>query len=779
VGVDGAHTVVVSRGLGRPLTGVRVLDRTTGIAGPYCTKVLADAGADVVKVEPGAGDPLRRWGTGALFEYLNGSKRSVSDEGSLAFGADLLVTEEAVDVAALHAGNPALVVVTVTPFGMDGPWADRPATEFTLQAASGSTGQRGLPERAPLAAGGRVGEWVAGTYAAVGALAALREARRTGEGEHVDVAALDCMAVTMTTYPSVFASFAGWPDLAGTGRSVEVPSIEPTADGYAVFTTNSAQQFEDFLVMIGRPDLLEDRGLARSPARFARRDEFLRAVHGHTTEKTTAELLEEAARLRIPSGPVLDGDSVTDLDHFVERGVFQRSAGGRFLQPRVPYRISGTEPARPGPVPSPGEDTGAVDWPTRPAGAGLAWQLPLRGVRVLDCTAWWAGPVALQTLACLGADVIKIESVTRPDLMRYAATKPPTHERWWEWGPVFHGANTGKRGATLDLTRPEGVDAFERLLGTADVLVENYTPRVMDHFGLGWERVHAVNPALVMVRMPAFGLDGPWRDRTGFAQTMECVSGMSWVTGFADGPPVLVRGACDPIAGMHAVVATLLALFLRDGDGEGRLVESVMVEAALNVAAEQVVERTAGGPLLGRQGNRGPLAAPQGVYRCRGEDRWLALAVAADDHWDALVRVLGEPAWAGDPALGTAEGRRAAHDRVDAELAGWAAHNDVDELTERLVAAGVPAAVVIPAREVVRNPQLRHRGLFEDEEHPVTGTHAVPGLPLRLLHVGRWISRPSPTLGQHNDEILSDIGLGDALTRLRDLGIIGERVADA
>ena len=181
--------------------------------------MLADAGADVVKVEPPAGDPLRSWGSGALFEFLNTSKRSVQGESDeLVAAADLLVTGRRRSISApLWAANPALVVVTITPFGCDGPWAERPSTEFTLQAACGSTGQRGLPEQPPLAAGGRIGEWVTGTYAALGAVAAYREARRCGQGEHVDVAMLDCMAVTMVTYPSVFASFSGWPERTAPG----------------------------------------------------------------------------------------------------------------------------------------------------------------------------------------------------------------------------------------------------------------------------------------------------------------------------------------------------------------------------------------------------------------------------------------------------------------------------------------------------------------------------------------------------------------------------------
>jgi crotonobetainyl-CoA:carnitine CoA-transferase CaiB-like acyl-CoA transferase len=762
------------------LTELRVVDRTTGIAGPYATKLLADAGADVVKVEPADGDPLRGWRSGGLFEYLNASKRSiVGDDDVLMRAADVLMVDGPVDgpvdVGALRSDNPSLVVVTITPFGVDGPWADRPATEFTLQAACGSTGSRGLPEDPPLAAGGRLGEWITGSYAAVGALAAVRSARASGEGEHVDVSMLDCMTVTMTTYPSVFTSF-GFPPARGTGRTIEVPSVEPTADGWVVFTTNSAQQFTDFLVMIGRDDLLEDRDLARPGTRFKRREEFRAAVHAHTIEHTSAEVLAEAALFRIPSGPVLDGATVPMFEQFVARSVFETAPSGRFRQPRVPYRISGpTVPPRPRTgVPEVGADTGRIEWPARPARPHPTgtWRLPLAGVRVVDCTAWWAGPAATNVLAALGADVVKVESVTRPDLMRYASAKLPPEDRWYEWGPLFHGANLAKRGVTLDLTRPEGVDVFERLLATAHVLVENYTPRVMDQFGLGWERVHEINPDLVMVRMPAFGLDGPWRDRTGFAQTMESVTGMSWLTGSPDGPPVLVRGACDPLAGLHAVFATLVAM---EADG-GAMVEATMVEAALGASAEQVIEHDTTGVVLHRSGNRGPTAAPQGVYPCDGDDCWVAIAVASDEQWLGLRSVLGDPAWAGDATLASAAGRHDGHDRIDAELAAWCATQKAEAAAEQLSAAGVPAEVVIAAPDCVDNPQLRHRRLFEVVDHPVVGRHEIPTMPFRFSHVDRWATRPAPTLGQHNDEVLGEVATTAELERLRDDGVIGERV---
>jgi crotonobetainyl-CoA:carnitine CoA-transferase CaiB-like acyl-CoA transferase len=330
--------------------------------------------------------------------------------------------------------------------------------------------------------------------------------------------------------------------------------------------------------------------------------------------------------------------------------------------------------------------------------------LPLSGIRVLELTAWWAGPSTGHALGCLGADVIKVESVGRPDLMRTTTTHP-TDERWWEWSPVFHSVNVNKRGVTLDLTTDEGVDLLERLVATADVLVENSTPRVMDHFGLGWERLHEMNSRLVVARMPAFGLDGPWRDRTGFAQTIECVSGMAWVTGYEDTGPMLPRGVCDPLGGMHAAFACLLALRERERTGVGSLVEAVLVEAALNAAAEQVVEHDASGVVLGRE--------PQDIRHVGDDDRWIAV------------------------------------------------EGDIEE-------------PVIPAREQVRNPQLQHRRLFEVEDHPVTGAHQVPTLPFRFATVDRWLRRPSPTLGQHNEEVLAEVASPEELAALRARGLIGE-----
>ena len=792
----------MSRVRGAPLAGMRVVDCSTEIAGPYCTKLLVDAGADVVKVEPPDGDPLRRWsasgapiepgGSGSLFQYLNASKRSVvlDLEGTgdrevlldLAARADLMVESfpvakaRALDLTQerLAARRASLSLVSITPWGRTGPYAERPSTEFTLQAATGSTGYRGLPERGPVCAGGRIGEWIAGSYAAVGALAAWLSARRSGRGRHVDLAIFEAMLLSLTIYHDLDGQWHEGP----LPQAIEIPSIEPARDGWVGFCTITGQQWVDFCSLIGQPEVGRDERFLDAKMRMQHLPFMQEIIHGWTRERTVDEIVEVASLMRIPVAPVGNGATLPEMDHLVARGVFVRNPAG-FLQPRVPYRLEKLPAPGPGPAPALDEHADAVRAElrgTRPAAPDPEDDgvLPLDGLRVIDLSAFWAGPVAASTLAILGADVVKIESIQRPDGMRFAGAV--ANERMWEWSPVFAGANPGKRDVTLRLDSEEGAALLRRLVETADVVMENYSPRVVEHFGLGWETVRELNPRAIMLRMPAFGLDGPWRERTGFAMTIEQASGLAWMTGYPD-LPLVVRGACDPVGGMHAVFALLLALEHRRRTGEGQLVEVPLLEAALNIAAEQVIEHSANGRLLTRDGNRGPAAAPQGVYRC-GDGSYVAIAVADDDQWRALRGLLDEPEWARDPALDSAAGRRAAHDDIDGHLGTWLSDQDPSRAVERLLTAGVPAERVVNAHYVMPHPQLEHRGFFKTLEHPETGSTRYPSWPMGPEALcTEPLRSPPPTLGQHNEEILAgELGLSaEELDALREEKIIGTR----
>jgi crotonobetainyl-CoA:carnitine CoA-transferase CaiB-like acyl-CoA transferase len=780
-----------------PLAHLRVLEIATEIAGPYAGKLFADAGADVVKVEPAVGDPMRihtaggplpdrSAGDSALFAYLNTSKRSVvggpldAEILVLAAVADVVIVDQGISpdaLSRLRGAREASVVVAITPFGLTGPSAHEPSTEFTLQARCGSTAGRGLADRIPLSAGSRLGEWIGGAYGAVAGVAYARRAREHGIGELVDVSLLESMVITMGGLGVVTAQIMG----AGPGRSLELPSIEATADGYVGYCTITGQQFQDFLVMIERPEWLGDADLASFAGRQRRREEFTAAVRAWTSQRTTAEIIELASAMRIPVAPIGSPETITGIDHFVQRGVFVPNPAG-FVQPRPPYRIHGGQLREFTAAPSVGEHTGTIEWAARevPIATGEPPANPLADIRVMDFTAFWAGPAGSLVLGSLGADVVKVEGLKRPDGMRFAGGKPPTVDHWWETGSIFLAVNENKRDVTLELGTPRGDALARRLLGSCDVVMENFSPRVMTNLGLDWESVSAVNPAALMVRMPAFGLDGLWRDRVGFAQTMEQVSGMAWLTGEADGAPVIPRGACDPIAGLHAAFAAIVGLEHRRRTGTGALIEVTMVEAALNVAAQLVIEHSAYGRTMMRDGNRGPMAAPQGVYRSGGDDTWVAIAVTSDAEWTALCQALGEGELAAESGLGSADGRRAAADRIDALIEAWTTQRSPREAAETLKTLGIPASAVTPSAELLGDPQLQARGFFEELDHPYVGKTFWPAMPIVLGRAGhQWLRGAAPTLGQHNGEILGDLlGLDAAeLAALEETRVIGIRPA--
>jgi crotonobetainyl-CoA:carnitine CoA-transferase CaiB-like acyl-CoA transferase len=798
-----------------PLAGVRIVDLSSEIAGPYATKIFVDAGADVVKVESVAGDPLRRWTTsgqdlagrdGALFQFLNAGKKSVvwdldAEPGRdrllrLVADADIVVEDfgpgglaaRRIDFDTLHALNPRLCLLSISSFGLEGPWADRPATEWTLGAEVGSTAYRGLPERGPLGAGGRLGEWIAGSYGAVGALTAWRAARLSGRGQHVDLSMFEAMNLSMTTFHDLFGQFFEGP----LAQAIEIPSILPARDGWVGVCTYTAQQWTDFCALLGRPDVSADDRFFDGTARMQHMEFMQSVIHEWTQRHTVDEIIELGTAMRIPVAPIGNGKTVLEMDQFRERGVFVDNPAG-FKQPRTPYLVSGmpTPPLRPAPVLgadtaeieaalTPGSESGTSPPPIESGSVPL----PFDGLRVVDLTAFWAGPIVTATLGALGADVVKVESVQRPDGMRFSGTV--RNDMLWEYAAVFHGANPSKRGITLDLDREEGKALLRRLLEGADVVIENFSARVMENFGFTWDVMHSIQPRLISVRMPAWGLDGPWKDRVGFAPSVEQASGLAWTTGYED-MPLILRGVCDPVGGMHGIVALICALEERERTGAGMLVELPLVEPALNIAAEQVIEYTAYGELLTRHGNRSAFASPQAVFACRPsssearyEKKHLAISVANDEQWQALISVLGSPDWAKNPEFAAEAGRRRHEDAIEGHLAEELSGEDCDVIAGRLLSAGVPASALVNAHFISPNPQLEARGFLQLLDRPITGVKRYPGLPFRFSSRSPgWHTCPPPTLGQHNEAVLSgELGLSESdLDELREKKIIGKRPA--
>jgi crotonobetainyl-CoA:carnitine CoA-transferase CaiB-like acyl-CoA transferase len=525
-------------------------------------------------------------------------------------------------------------------------------------------------------------------------------------------------------------------------------------------------------------------------------EEFIAKTQPWLDDRRGEEIVELFQAARVPAAPIGDGEKLPGFEHFVARGLFVPQPEAGFPRPRGPFRLSATPLAEPRPAPRLGEDGAAVraEWSEpgtgtapvagarRPSPATRSWGggrpgLPFSGLKILDLTSFWAGPYPTMYLACLGADVLKVEAVKRPDGFRFIATGPEFGERWWEQGVLYLATNLGKRSLTLDLDQAAGLDLARRLIAEADVLAENYAPRVMEAFGLDHDSVREINPGLVMLRMPGFGLSGPWRDNVGWAQTFEQMAGCATVTGDADGPPMGSGGFADPVVGMHTAVALQAALTHRDRSGEGQLIEVPQSELLTCMTAEQTLHHALTGERLTRTGNRSREMAPQGVYPCAGEDQWVAVTVRDDADWQRLVRALGAPAWSAAPELARLEGRVAAHDELDRQLAAWTAPQEAPILAERLRSAGVPAAALLRNEELYGEPQLEARGYFQAIDHPVLGTLRYPGWPMHFSFGPTPIfAGPAPTLGQHNHEILSGVlGLApDEIEALRGAGVIGE-----
>jgi crotonobetainyl-CoA:carnitine CoA-transferase CaiB-like acyl-CoA transferase len=819
-----------------PLAGYSVIDLSTGIPGAYCSKMLADGGADIIKVEAPEGDPLRKWSAsgasvepgddGALFSFLACSKHSVVADPEqtddidfvhrLLASADAVVWSRGSWVAGvpslapteIYRRHPHLIVTSITPFGLDGPWRDRPATEFTLQAWSGGMMGigRGSQDRAPVFVGGQVGDWLAGAYAA--ALTLAFRARRIdgGGGELVDLSMLEAQILGLTYYPVTFYEMLGRP--WRTERRPTVPGVATAADGLVALGCGTAQQWFDLCAMSGHQDWIDEE----SPLSITEQANLhAPQLYEWVKSQKIDEIRDLATAFRIPNSPVGNGENVTSMDHFVARRSFVTNPRDGFTQPGHPYRLGQVPLRAPESAPRLGEHTqqyraglrsvelrspGPRSLGPQPPGpqppgpqgrrpatqvGGPADRLPFSALRVLDMTTFWAGPSCTHVLALLGAEVIHLESTPRPDGTRLIAGIPATEDQWWEKSPIFSGLNTNKKGLTLDFQTDRGRDLLRKLIPTCDVIVENFTPRVLDQNGFDFTAVQALKPDAIMIRMPGFGLDGPWRENPAFAYIIEDATGLSWLTGYPDRNPYEPYSVGDPNAGIHALTAVMLALEHRRRTGAGVLVEAAMVDAALNVAAEQVIEFSAYGALLQRDGNRGPAAAPQNLYRSTDIDEfgradcWVAVAVATDEQWIALRTAIGQPQWATDPALQTPAGRRARHDLIDEQLGAWCLQRCSDEIVECLWTAGVPVAKVMQPHRQTELPQLAFRGFFEQVSHPINPPTPHSTLPARLSGGPQRFHRThAPLLGEHNHELLAELGLtDDQIADLERDGVIG------
>ena len=811
----------------RALEGLRVVETGDFISAAYAGKLLADLGADVIKVEPPEGDSARRHGPFAgdvsdpeqsgLFLFLNTNKRSVvldleSEAGrerlrALAREADIVVhNHRASDLRRwgltyedLSADHPELVMSAITPFGHGTPRADWEGTALTATAASGLPNYIGDADRAPLWLPFSAADFQGGVHGAAAALLAYRERRASGKGQHVWVSIQEIMGSMLGGSGLPLYVYGGQiRGRAGVHMNAFYPwQVVPVADGYFEVITMVDEQWRRFVALMGDPAWGEDERLQNRWVSFQWKDELDPLWHPWLRDRSKAELWELFKKERIPFQPVQSMADMVQSDHLASRGFFvetEHAAAATVRMPGAPYRLSATPWSLRGPAPlldadggealvDPWRRAGLLDHQT--GGVRAEGSRPLSGIRVLDHGHVWAGPLLAQMLGEMGADVVKVQSPSRStgiDMGGVSASKAlqGAEDATADDPEGYHGWERNKRSVTLDLASERGREIYLRLVAESDVIVENFAPRVMPSLGLGYEALRAVNPGIIMAALSATGAtEGPWRDLVTYGPSLGALYGLKSVQGYRDDPqPREDRADLDPTSAAHAFVAVLAALEFRERTGEGQFLDVAQGECAMQRIAEPLMDYLLNGRVAGPQGNRRAGIAPHGVYRTAGDDSWIAIVARNDAEWSALRGVAGEAA--GElhaDRFAHMEERLANQDALDAAIERWTSSLDAAELCEALQAVGVPASPVMTPPMLLADANmtaLRDAGVVLESPGSVQLDQIFQGVVWKLERTPGHITVPAPRLGQHTDEVLRErLSLSDGeLASLRESGVI-------
>lgn len=788
------------------LSGLRVVEASASGAAAFAGAHLAAWGADVVVIEPPGGSPLRRAAPAfqvrgqqmsARWTLLSRGKR-IAEVGSsslprpgdalaLAREADIVLAESEVCIHVFGMTPQGLeealgakpVGVLITPFSLQGPYAAYRATDLGINALGGWCNIIGDPGSTPLRPGYDMIYRLQGVCALVAALASLRtrDVRSGPAFAHVNGQAL---AASMIVAPWLMKRMLGVEQVRRANDWLQ-GGVMKCSDGWAGCTPLTATHWELMCRMMGLDDILDLPSGLDPTWRWEHSEQLLERAQPFLGSASRFEVFHLAQAWRIPAAPVEDVAERLECPHLAARGFWEMiELDGKTVQvPRIPYRIEGEPPATL--TPAHAVSRGPLAWTENGSAAPVEGprrnpgSLPLAGVRVLDLTHFWAGPYATSLMAALGADVIKVESVQRPDAFRFTFA-PSQLDQWWERSPAWQDANCGKRGITLDLSSPRGAALFARLCQTADVVVNNFSNRVMANFGLESDRLRELNPRLIDISLPGYGPGGPWEDYVGFGIAFEQLAVCASITGYEDGVPRIMSGFCDPLSGLHAVAALLLALRRRDRTGQGATIEAPQCETLDSLFGPEHIAVQMGSPVPRMRGNKHEWMAPHHCYRVAGEDRWISIAVGADEEFGALCAVLGLPL-ATDARFASAAARKANEQRLD-ELVGAATISRDGEALERdLQAVGVMACRVAKGWELPADADLAAWGFFQDVSRGLTGRHPYKTWPFRLSGIDMAHRRPAPLLGEHNEEILcGELGLTtDELSMLTNQNVIGTR----
>lgn len=748
------------------LADVTVVELGEGWGAPVAGRILAELGARVIKVEPPAGDRLRRErilaadGQPYAIHFTSAGKRGIVLDPSapgtarhvarLLEHADVLLADRSglafLDGAGapwhgLEPRWPHLVSVALTPFGLTGRYAEAPASDLTVQAAAGILEATGFREEPPTRAGVPFGELTGATFAAVAALAGLHARATSGLGQRCDVSMRDTLIAYLTTHlPGYFIE----------GKPVERfgnrhPMVSPwntyrAEDGWVIVCSGNDQHWQALLGLLGRTDLGEDPRYKTLAARLERVEEVDALIGAFTCERTIAEVVRAMDEARFPASPIFTIPEVLEDPHVRVREMVVERDGVRVVG--SPLKLSET-PARVGGLaPTLGRDTEAVlaevegASPRRPAPAGppAASRGPLAGLKVLEVGAYTTAPYMCRFLANLGAEVTKVE--------------PPGGEPIRRWPPLLDGDsyiahlnNTDKRSVTLNLKHPRGRALLLDLARSHDVMIENFSRGAIDRLGLGAAAVQAANAGLVFCSLNGYGQYGPYADKPAFDMVIQATSGIMSLTGAAGGPPTRIGvSAMDCFGAFYGMIPILAAIHARRRTGRGQTIDVAMHDLGVWLTQEAWPDTLAGHPRP-RLGNRHPHRSLHDIFRAA--DGWVAIDASEAAAGRALAALAG-----GDDA-----GR----------VSAWVAGRSREAVVAACHAAGVPAAPVLDVPAVVHDPLTVEREMLLERPWTRGRTIRLTGAPFRFSRTPAEVQRVLPAVGADTGEVLSGVGVGEAV----------------
>ena len=795
-----------------PFSNLKVLDFSADFAGSYCSKLLADFGASVKKIiYEGRGDRSASYGpfiddfrdskSSAMFDYMNYNKEVIPvPEGTqlnekLLLSADLLIEDFSskdfnfcgLDLEKIRKLNPDILICSLTPFGRETEWVDKPWSDLTIQALTGMCSVNGEQGKAPLKEPGTESEFITGANAFVASVAALINRDVTGVSQGVNVSILK--SVLHSYSPYLLAALHTRNPREQQSQGLHFGLI-PCKDGYVSLSVRHEPTWEHMWLFFGDPEFSENPKFDTAAKRRINEEELSEILLPILAQYSRKDLLHGLSPLRILVGIA---NSVSDLledEHLKARNAFinYESEGKSWQMPGPPFQMSLTpwkfEPSATSedfqiweePLKLTNKTSKSLSALNKPKG-------PLSGMRGIVLTQAWAGAYSTQLLSDLGMEIIQVESVTRIDPWRggvpprlaglYPNSNPGDNP--WDRNALYNGVNRGKKAITLDLSHSEAKEVFMELVSISDVVVENFSGRVISNLGLDYESLRSVNPSVVMVRMPTYGTSGPYSNYPGNGGTTEPVSGMSFLMGYHDGPPVN-SGIMhtDAYSGVLACGATITALRERLISGVGQEVDISQQEVSMTLLAEYIMEGSLSGESPGRQGNINRDYAPQGCYLSK-DSYWIAISVKTDRQWKSFCDSLMLDSLVTDEDYSTKEFRKMNAVRLDREISKKMGNCIASEVVGKLQAESVPCEVISTLLEAAENDDFYQMGLFEKIFHSESGNFYYPVPPWDFENNPRNAQEPAPTLGEHSEEIFSNLNgwSENEITRFKNLGLTG------